>query len=214
MRNIHQLKHRWANLITREQDLLDHLGLRIGGHVGGPAPYTVGEVAHFDEPDTYTANLSAADRNHFERCAMRYRHILQVKCGYRRMARKYHSDRASGAWGATPQAPPTVPPTTTDTTSTRSAQVDPGTDQASSSRPGPSRVVGAGLSRGHTTPATTSTSTGTQTSTDPPIDPAAFQALSRKLDKLIRKVDNLTEDMNEVKKKVRSIRRTLQRAKL
>ncbi|KAJ1141482.1 hypothetical protein NDU88_007812 [Pleurodeles waltl] len=183
MRNVHQLKHRWADLITREQDLLDHLGLRIGGHVGGPAPYTVGEVAHFDEPDTYTANLSAADRNHFERRAMRYRHILQVQCGYRRMARKYHSDRASGAWWATPQAPPTVPPTTTDTTSTRSAQVDPATDQASSSRPGPSRVVGAGLSRGHTTPATTSTSTGTQTSTDPPIDPAAFQALSRKLDK-------------------------------
>ncbi|KAJ1188577.1 hypothetical protein NDU88_005336 [Pleurodeles waltl] len=194
MQNVHQLKHRWADLITREQDLLDHLGLRIGGHVA--------------------ANLSAADRNHFERRAMRYRHILQVQCGYRRMARKYHSDRASAAWWATPQAPPTVPPTTTDTTSTRSAQVDPATDQASSSRPGPSRVVGAGLSCGHTTPATTSTSTGTQTSTDPPIDPAAFQALSRKLDKLIRKVHNLTEDMNEVKKKVRSIRRTLQRAKL
>ncbi|KAJ1140627.1 hypothetical protein NDU88_006976 [Pleurodeles waltl] len=209
LRNVHQLKHRWADLITREQDLLDHLGLQIGGHVGGPAPYTVGEVAHFDDPDTYTANLSAAERNHFERRAMRYRHILQVQCGYRRMARRYNSDRASGAWYATPQAPPTVPPTTT-----RSAQGDPATDQPSSSRPGPSRVLGAGLSRGHSIPATISTSTGTQTSSDPPIDPAAFQALSRKLDRLIRKVDNLTEDMAEVKKKVRSIRRTLQRANL
>ncbi|KAJ1217553.1 hypothetical protein NDU88_005147 [Pleurodeles waltl] len=30
----HQLKHRWADLITREQDLLDHLGIVIGGTVG------------------------------------------------------------------------------------------------------------------------------------------------------------------------------------
>ncbi|KAJ1213335.1 hypothetical protein NDU88_000973 [Pleurodeles waltl] len=211
LRNIHQLKHRWADLISREQDLLDHLGLRIGGYVGGPAPYTVGEVAHFDDPDTYTANLSAAARNQFERRAMRYSHILQVQCGYRRMARRYNSERASGAWYATPQAPPTVPPTTPATTSTRSGQVDPARDQASSSRPGPSRVVGAGQSCAHTTPPTQSTSTGTQTCTDPPINPADFHALSRKLDRLIGKVDTLTEDMAEVKKKVRSIRRTLRR---
>ncbi|KAJ1202005.1 hypothetical protein NDU88_005809 [Pleurodeles waltl] len=60
IRNEHQLKHRWADLISREQDLLDHLGIRIGGHVGGPAPYTVGEVAHFEDPDTYSeCGLSA-----------------------------------------------------------------------------------------------------------------------------------------------------------
>ncbi|KAJ1117873.1 hypothetical protein NDU88_006069 [Pleurodeles waltl] len=218
MRNVHQLKHRWADLITREQDLLDHLGIRIGGHVGGPAPYTVGEVAHFEDPDTYTANMRAADRHHFERRAMRYRHILQVQCGYRRMARKYHYDRASGAWWATPQAPPTLPPTTTNTTSTRSAQVAPATsaamDPASSSRPGPSRIVVAGLSRGQPTPATTSTSAGTQTSTDPPVDPAAFLALTRKMDNLVKKVDNLREDMSYIKKRVHSIRRTLRRVNL
>ncbi|KAJ1092870.1 hypothetical protein NDU88_005980 [Pleurodeles waltl] len=33
-RNDHQLKHRWADLISREQDLMDHLGIVIGGPVG------------------------------------------------------------------------------------------------------------------------------------------------------------------------------------
>ncbi|KAJ1082412.1 hypothetical protein NDU88_002580 [Pleurodeles waltl] len=33
-RSDHQLKHRWADFITREQDLLDHLGIVIGGTVG------------------------------------------------------------------------------------------------------------------------------------------------------------------------------------
>ncbi|KAJ1166850.1 hypothetical protein NDU88_007246 [Pleurodeles waltl] len=33
-RSDQQLKHRWADLITREQDLLDHLGIVIGGTVG------------------------------------------------------------------------------------------------------------------------------------------------------------------------------------
>ncbi|KAJ1207059.1 hypothetical protein NDU88_002451 [Pleurodeles waltl] len=33
-RSDRQLKHRWADLITREQDLLDHLGIVIGGTVG------------------------------------------------------------------------------------------------------------------------------------------------------------------------------------
>ncbi|KAJ1125326.1 hypothetical protein NDU88_003758 [Pleurodeles waltl] len=50
-RSDHQLKHRWADLITREQDLLDHLGIMIGGTVGGLAPYTVGEVVTFEDPD-------------------------------------------------------------------------------------------------------------------------------------------------------------------
>ncbi|KAJ1202629.1 hypothetical protein NDU88_006426 [Pleurodeles waltl] len=33
-RNEHQLKHRWADLVAREQDLLDHLGVVIGGPDG------------------------------------------------------------------------------------------------------------------------------------------------------------------------------------
>ncbi|KAJ1219258.1 hypothetical protein NDU88_006827 [Pleurodeles waltl] len=33
-RNDHQLKHRWDDLVAREQDLLDHLGVVIGGPVG------------------------------------------------------------------------------------------------------------------------------------------------------------------------------------
>ncbi|KAJ1214591.1 hypothetical protein NDU88_002209 [Pleurodeles waltl] len=32
--NEHQLKHSWADLVAREQDLLDHLGLVIGDPVG------------------------------------------------------------------------------------------------------------------------------------------------------------------------------------
>ncbi|KAJ1149750.1 hypothetical protein NDU88_002555 [Pleurodeles waltl] len=35
-RNDHQLKHRWADFITREKDLLGHLGIVIGGPVGQP----------------------------------------------------------------------------------------------------------------------------------------------------------------------------------
>ncbi|KAJ1216354.1 hypothetical protein NDU88_003957 [Pleurodeles waltl] len=33
-RSDQQLKHQWADLITREQNLLDHLGIMIGGTVG------------------------------------------------------------------------------------------------------------------------------------------------------------------------------------
>ncbi|KAJ1154827.1 hypothetical protein NDU88_007570 [Pleurodeles waltl] len=199
MRNVHQLKHRWADLITREQDLLDHLGVRIGGHVA--------------------ANMRAADRIHFERRAIRYRHILQVQSGYRRMGRRYHSERASGAWWATPQPPTSVPPTATNDTATRSGPVVPSTsaamDPPHAARPGPSRVLAAGQSHVPPTAATSSTSAGTQTlPTDPPVDPAAFQALSLKVDKLLRKVDNLTDDMNYVKTRVRDISRTLRRANL
>ncbi|KAJ1105743.1 hypothetical protein NDU88_003148 [Pleurodeles waltl] len=32
--NDHQLKHRWADLVAREKDLLDHLRIVIGGPVG------------------------------------------------------------------------------------------------------------------------------------------------------------------------------------
>ncbi|KAJ1126310.1 hypothetical protein NDU88_004718 [Pleurodeles waltl] len=162
--------------------------------------------------------MSAADRHQFERRAMRYRHILQVQSEYRRMARKYQSDRASGAWWASPQGGPTLPTTATTTTSNRSPQVAPATsgtvDPGSSSRPGPSHVQQPGQSSGHSTAGTRSTSAGTQTASAPPVDPAAFLALSRKLDKVFTKVDKLSQDVAYIKKRVWSIRRTLRRANL
>ncbi|XP_069086193.1 uncharacterized protein [Pleurodeles waltl] len=189
----------WTPLLQRTAEQGNLVGaarltsntLWVDRQAGGPAPYTVGEVAHFEDPDTYTANMSAADRHQFERRAMRYRHILQVQSGYRRMARKYQSDRASGAWWASPQGGPTLPTTATNTTSTRSPQVAPATlgivDPGSSSRPGPSHVQQPGQSSGHSTTGTRSTSAGTQTASAPPVDPAAFLALSRKLDKVFNK---------------------------
>ncbi|KAJ1113346.1 hypothetical protein NDU88_001592 [Pleurodeles waltl] len=117
-RSGHQLKHRWADLITREQDLLDHLGIMIGGTVGGPAPYTVGEVATFEDPDHYTANMTPDQVCEFQRRAMRYQHILLVESGFRRMARRYRHERASRAWRAFPQGGPTVPTTANTETTT------------------------------------------------------------------------------------------------
>ncbi|KAJ1189599.1 hypothetical protein NDU88_006343 [Pleurodeles waltl] len=71
-----------------EQDLLDHLGVVIGGPVGGPAPYTIGEVARFADPYITTANLDANQIREFQRQAMQYGHILDVESGFRNMARK------------------------------------------------------------------------------------------------------------------------------
>ncbi|KAJ1217946.1 hypothetical protein NDU88_005533 [Pleurodeles waltl] len=162
--------------------------------------------------------MSAAQRHDFERRAMRYRHILQVQSGFRRMARKYQADQDSGAWWASPQGGPTLPTTATTTTSTSSPQVAPATAgtvvPASAARPGPSNIRAAGQSSGLQTTPTQSTSASTQTAPAPPIDPAAFQALDRKMDKFIRKVDKLSQDVAYIKKRVRSTRRTLQRANL
>ncbi|KAJ1177843.1 hypothetical protein NDU88_003095 [Pleurodeles waltl] len=65
--------------------------------VGGPAPYTVGEVAQFEDPDNSTANMTPIQVREFQRRAMRYQHILQVESEYRKMARRYRHERASGA---------------------------------------------------------------------------------------------------------------------
>ncbi|XP_069098478.1 uncharacterized protein [Pleurodeles waltl] len=167
--------------------------------------------------DMCAANMSAAHRHEFERRAMRYRHILQVQSGFQRMARKYQSDRASGAWWASPPGGPRLP-TTAATTTTGSPQSAPATAgtvvPASAAQPGPSSVTAAGQSSGLGSTPTQSTSAGTQTAAAPPIDPAAFQALERKMDKFMRKVDKLSQDVAYIKKWVRCIRRTLPRANL
>ncbi|KAJ1194270.1 hypothetical protein NDU88_003559 [Pleurodeles waltl] len=77
--------------------------------VCGPAPYTVGEVATFEDPDHSTANMTPDQVREFQRRAMRYQHILLVESGFRRMARRYRHERASGAWRAFPQGGPTLP---------------------------------------------------------------------------------------------------------
>ncbi|KAJ1216526.1 hypothetical protein NDU88_004127 [Pleurodeles waltl] len=47
-RNEHQLKHRWADLVAREQDLLDHLGVVIGGPVG---EYPIDKCVQLNAPE-------------------------------------------------------------------------------------------------------------------------------------------------------------------
>ncbi|KAJ1088855.1 hypothetical protein NDU88_002009 [Pleurodeles waltl] len=147
-RSDHQLKHRWADLITREQD---HLGIMIGGTVGGPAPYSVREVATFEDPD-HSTNMTPDQVREFQRRAMRYQHILLVESGFRRMALRYRHERASGAWRAFPQGGPTLPNTATTETTTNQSQVAPPTaatvDPTSAGLPGPSIATGAG--RAHT----------------------------------------------------------------
>ncbi|KAJ1104866.1 hypothetical protein NDU88_002274 [Pleurodeles waltl] len=76
-RNYHQLKYRWADLVAQEQDLLDHLGVVIGGPV--------------------TANMNAQEIREFQRRVERYRHILNVEAGVRNKAWRYHHERATGA---------------------------------------------------------------------------------------------------------------------
>ncbi|KAJ1208667.1 hypothetical protein NDU88_004050 [Pleurodeles waltl] len=100
LHNDHQLKHRWADLVVREQDLLEHLGIVIGGPVA--------------------ANMTPIQIREFERRANRYRHILDVESGYRNMARRYRHERASGVGRAFAQGGPSVsiPATTTSTTTT------------------------------------------------------------------------------------------------
>ncbi|KAJ1188093.1 hypothetical protein NDU88_004858 [Pleurodeles waltl] len=122
--NEHQLKHCWADLVAREQDLLDHLGVVIGGPVGGPAPNTIGEVARFEDPDVSTAHMNAQEIHEFQRQALQYSHILDVESGYRMMGRRYRQERATGAWRAFIQAGPALDTTVATTTTT--ARVDTG----------------------------------------------------------------------------------------
>ncbi|KAJ1155864.1 hypothetical protein NDU88_008589 [Pleurodeles waltl] len=134
------------------------------------------------------------------------------------MARKYQSDRASGAWWASPQGGPRLPTTATTTTTTGSPQVAPATAgtvvPTSAAYLGPSSVTAAGQSSGLGSTRPQSTSAGTQMALAPPIDPAAFLALERKMDKVLRKVNNLSQDVGYIKKRVKSIRQTLRRANL
>ncbi|KAJ1092237.1 hypothetical protein NDU88_005349 [Pleurodeles waltl] len=217
-RSDHQLKHWWADLITREQDLLDHLGIMIGGTVGGPAPYTVGEVATFEDPDHSTANMTPDQVREFHRRAMRYQHILLVESGFRRMAWRYRHERASGAWRAFPQGGPTLPTTATTSTTTNTSQVAPSTaatvGPTSAGLLGPSIATGAGQpTRPGTTP-TQTFSTGTQTATAPSVDPAAFNRMDHKMDKVLRKLSHLSRDVRHINRRVKSIKRTLRRANL
>ncbi|KAJ1171123.1 hypothetical protein NDU88_002994 [Pleurodeles waltl] len=197
-RSDHQLKHRWADLITREQDLLDHLGIMIGG--------------------TVAANMTPDQVREFQRRAMRYQQILLVESGFRRMARRYQHERASGAWRAFPQGGPTLPTTATTSTTTNPSQVAPPTaatvGPTSAGLPGPSIATGAGQpTRPGTTPTQTS-STGTQTATTPSVDPAAFNQMDRKMDKVLRKLSHLSRDVWHINRRVKSIKRTLRRANL
>ncbi|KAJ1139876.1 hypothetical protein NDU88_006239 [Pleurodeles waltl] len=217
-RSEHQLKHRWADLITREQDLLDHLGIMIGGTVGGPAPYNVGVVVTFEDPDHSTDNMTPDQVREFQRWAMRYQHILLVESGFWRMARRYRHERPSGAWRAFPQGGPTLPTTATTSTTTNMSQVAPPTaatvGPTSAGLPGPSIATGAGQpTRPGTTPTQTS-STGTQTATAQSVDPAAFNRMDRKMDKVLRKLSHLSRDVRHINQRVKSIKRTLRRANL
>ncbi|XP_069094326.1 uncharacterized protein [Pleurodeles waltl] len=65
--------------------------------VCGPAPYTICEVARFEDPDVSTANMNAQEIREFQRRAVRYQHILDVEAGFHMMARRYRHERATGA---------------------------------------------------------------------------------------------------------------------
>ncbi|XP_069092091.1 uncharacterized protein [Pleurodeles waltl] len=217
-RNDHQLKYRCADLITREQDLLDHLGIVIGGPVGGPAPYTVGEVATFEDPDHFTANMTPIQVCEFQRRTVSYQHILLVESGFRRMARRYRNERASGAWRAFPQGGPTLPTTATTSTTTSSTQVAPPTAGTvvpkSAVVPGPSSATPSGQPTGIGSTRPQTSSAGTQTDPAAKVETAAFQAMERKKDRVLRKISHLSRDVRHMNRRVRSIKRTLRRANL
>ncbi|KAJ1143856.1 hypothetical protein NDU88_010158 [Pleurodeles waltl] len=193
LRNDHQLKHRWADLVAREQDLLDHLGIVIGGPV-------------------------AIQIREFQRRAMRYRHIMDVESGFRHMARRYRHERASGVWRAFAQGGPSVS-TTATTSTTTTTQVAPtiaGTfaGLSTSTAPGPVTAppapppTGMAPTRGHTS------STGTQTTPAAVIDPADFQQMQQNIDRMLRKMTRLQQEVAQVNRRVCAIRKTLQRANL
>ncbi|KAJ1179702.1 hypothetical protein NDU88_004936 [Pleurodeles waltl] len=178
--------------------------------VGGLAPYTVGQVATFEDPD-HSTNMTPDQVPEFQRRAMQYQHILLVESGFRRMARRYRHEHASGAWRAFPQGGPTLPTTATTETTTNQSQMAPPTaasvDPTSAGLPGPSISTGAGQP-------TQTSSTGTQTVTAPAVDPAAFNRLEHKMDKVLRKVSHLSRDVRHIKRRVKDIKRTLRRANL
>ncbi|KAJ1158084.1 hypothetical protein NDU88_010778 [Pleurodeles waltl] len=197
--NNHQLKHRWADLVAREQDLLDHLGIVIGGPVA--------------------ANMNPIQIREFQCRAMRYRHILDVESGFRNMARRYRHERASGVWRAFAQGGPSVSTTATTTSTSTTTQVAPtlaGTfaGPSTSTAPGPVTAppapppTGMAPTRGHTS------STGIQTTPAAVIDPADFQQMQQNLDRMLRKMTRLQQEVAQVNRRVRTIKKTLRRANL
>ncbi|KAJ1105712.1 hypothetical protein NDU88_003117 [Pleurodeles waltl] len=232
-RNDHQLKHCWADLITMEQDLMDHLGIVIGAPVvhrfgalfflqcltGGPALYTVREMASFEDPDNSPANMTPIQVHEFQRRTMRYQHILLVESGFRRMAQRYRNKQASGAWRAFPQGGPTLPTTATTSTTTISTQVAPPTAGTVvptnyAVAPGPSSGTPSGQPTGIDSTRPHTSSAGTQTAPTATVDPTAFQELECKMDRALRKISHLSRDVRHMNRHVQSIKRTLQRANL
>ncbi|XP_078521514.1 uncharacterized protein LOC144790661 [Lissotriton helveticus] len=96
-RMTHQIKHRWQDTISREGDVLDHLGLDVGGPTGGPAPYTQGEIASFEDPNA-TINKNAEDEKSFRIRKARYGHILAVAKGFRWTSRQYDKQKVAKTW--------------------------------------------------------------------------------------------------------------------
>ncbi|KAJ1203303.1 hypothetical protein NDU88_007091 [Pleurodeles waltl] len=198
-RNDHQLKHRWADLVSREQDMLDHLGIVIGGPVA--------------------ANMTPIQIREFQCQTMRYRHILDVESGYCNMARRYRHERASGAWRAFAQGGPYMSTTATTTSTTTTSQVAP---TAAGTFAGPSTATAPGAvtappapqpidiapTRAHTS------SAGTQTTHAAAIDPAAFAKMQKTLDRVLRKMTRLQQEMAQVNRRVRAIIKTLRMANL
>ncbi|KAJ1107354.1 hypothetical protein NDU88_004745 [Pleurodeles waltl] len=164
------------------------------------------------------ANMTSDQVCEFQSWAMRYQHILLVESGFKRMARRYHQEWASGAWRAFPQGRPTLPTTATTSTTTTSSQVAPSTCGSvvptSGGLPGPSIAIGAGQPTGPGSTHTQTSSTETQTATAPSVDPAAFHNIERKMDRVLRKLSHLSGDVRHINRRVKSIKRTLRRANL
>ncbi|XP_069080694.1 uncharacterized protein [Pleurodeles waltl] len=185
---------------------------------GGLAPYTVGEVASFEDPDHSTANMTPIQVCEFQRWAMRYQNILLVESGFRRMARRYRNEQASGAWRAFPQGGLTLPTTAITSTTTTSTQVAPPTAgtvvPTSAFGPGPSSGTPSGQPTGIDSTRPHTSSAGTQTAPAATVDPAAFQAMERKMDSVLWKISHLQRGVRQVNRRVRTIKRTLRRANL
>lgn len=98
-RTVHQLKHRWQDVVSREADLLDHLGLEVGGPIGGPPPYTQGEVYLFEDPNA-TNNMTAEEERAFRIRKTRYSHICQIAKGFRKISCRYDMEKAAKTWGS------------------------------------------------------------------------------------------------------------------
>ncbi|KAJ1120684.1 hypothetical protein NDU88_008846 [Pleurodeles waltl] len=198
--NDHQLQHRWADLVSREQDLSDHLG------IVGP----VGPVA---------ANMTPIQIQEFQRRAMRYRHILDVESGYRNMARRHRLEQASGAWRAFAQGGPSVSTTATTSSTTTTTQVTPTT---AGTFAGPSTATAPGAVTATPAPQPTdiaptrahTSSAGTQTTPFAAIEPASFAEMQRNLDCVLRKMTRLQQEVAQVNRRVHAIKKTLRRANL